>query len=118
LTALTQLVPARWAQIRTRLEIVGDQGALLLSGPANAPVLEHAGLVDMNYQTLAIPERYLPSNLPPGIDAGAFTIADRFVRAVLDGSPMSPSFDDGLRTQELLEAVARSDETGARQELA
>jgi len=30
---------------------------------------------------------------------------------------MSPSFDDGLRTQELIEGIARSDETGTRQQL-
>jgi predicted dehydrogenase len=117
LTAMTQLAPARWSQIRNRLEILGDEGALLLSGPLNAPVLQHAGLADANYQTLTMPERYQLSNLPPGVDAGAFAIADRFVRAVIDGEPMSPSFDDGLRTQELVEAVARSDETGTRQEL-
>jgi len=117
LTAITQLAPARWGQHRSRLEILGDKGALLLSGPASAPVLQHADLTDANYQTLTVPERYQPSGLPPGIDAGAFIIADRFVRAVIDGEPMSPSFDDGLQTQEFIEAIARSDATGTRQEL-
>ncbi|MBV9595648.1 MAG: Gfo/Idh/MocA family oxidoreductase [Chloroflexi bacterium] len=117
LTLITQLAPARWGQHRTRLEILGDEGALLLSGPASAPVLQYAAVTDANYRTLTIPERYQPSDLPPGVDAGAFTIADRFVRAVIDGEPMSPSFDDALRTQELIQAIARSDETGTRQEL-
>ena len=67
-------------------------------------------LTDTDFQTLTIPERYHPSNVPPGIDAGAFAIVDRFVRAVIDGEPMSPSFDDGLQTQQLIEAIGRSDE--------
>jgi predicted dehydrogenase len=117
LSAITQFAPARWRQHRTRLEILGDEGAPLLSGPANAPVLQHAGISEANFQTLTIPERYQPSNLPQGVDAGAFTIADRFARAVIDGEPMSPSFDDGLRAQELMEAIVRSDETGERQDL-
>jgi predicted dehydrogenase len=117
LSAITQLAPARWGQHRTRLEILGDEGALVLSGPAFAPVLQHAGLTDTDLQTLTIPERYHPSNVPPGIDAGAFAIVDRFVRAVIDGEPMSPSFDDGLQTQQFIEAIGRSDETGTRQAL-
>jgi predicted dehydrogenase len=117
--ALTQLAPARWGQHRTRLEILGDAGALLLAGPAFAPVLQYAGGSEADYQLLTIPERYTPEGLPQGIDPGSFTIADRclFLRAVLDGVQMSPTFDDGLRTQELLAAIARSDETGMRQEL-
>jgi len=42
------LAPARWPQIRNRLEILGDEEALLLSGPLNAPVLQRAGLSDAN----------------------------------------------------------------------
>jgi predicted dehydrogenase len=77
LTAIAQLAPARWGQHRTRLEILGDEGALLLSGTAFAPVLQYAGLTDANYRTLTVPERYQPSNLTAGIDAGSFIIADR-----------------------------------------
>jgi predicted dehydrogenase len=116
--ALTQLAPARWGQHRTRLEILGDAGALLLAGPAFAPVLQYAGGSDGDYQPLTIPERYTPAGLPQGVEPGPFTIADRFVRAILDGEPMSPTFEDGLCTQELMESIARSDESGVRQELA
>ena len=55
LTAITQVAPARWAQIRNRLEVLGDEGALLLSGPMNVPVLQYAGLGEANYQILTIP---------------------------------------------------------------
>jgi predicted dehydrogenase len=37
LSAITQFAPARWGQHRTRLEILGDEGALLLSGPRTRP---------------------------------------------------------------------------------
>jgi predicted dehydrogenase len=115
--AVTQLTPARWGQHRNRLEIIGDEGALLLDGPAGSPVLQHAHRPSTEYATVPIPDRFIDGRVPPGVNAGLFATADRFVRAVLDGEPMSPTFEDGLRTQELMAAVMRSHETGQRQHL-
>ena len=46
-------------------------------------------LTSLPQRTLTVPERYQPSDLPHGVDPGAFIIADRFVRGVIVGEPMS-----------------------------
>lgn len=54
---------------------------------------------------------------PEGLSGSLYAIADRFLRAIVDGEPMSPSFEDGYRTQEIIEAVTRSSQAGQRQVL-
>jgi predicted dehydrogenase len=46
------------------------------------------------------------------------TMTRRFVRAVAEGSPVEPSFDDGLAVQRVLEAADRSARQGRRVEIA
>ena len=80
-------------------------------------MLQCARRADTDYVTLPIPTQYAAPGLPDDVDAGSYAIADQFVRAVLDDEPMSPTFADGLRAQELMDAILRSDATGQRQDM-
>ncbi|HEY8885589.1 MAG TPA: Gfo/Idh/MocA family oxidoreductase [Chloroflexota bacterium] len=117
LMALTQCTPLGWPSLLGRLEIHGDSGSLLQQGWGDQPVLNLARATDRSYAEIKVPDRLTRRTAPEGLPGALYAIADRFLRAILDGEPMSPSFEDGYRTQELIEAVFRSSQTGQRQVL-
>jgi predicted dehydrogenase len=64
-----------------------------------------------------VPERFAAAAPAEGVNAAVYALADRFVRAVLDGEPMSPTFDDAFQVQALIEAVRESDRSGTWQDI-
>jgi len=103
----------------TEVRLFGDQGSLKLEFGLDTP-----GRVsgwrsgDESWDELSIPEDLLGTNWPspaiPDLPALAsltnLPVADRlFVDAVLDGIPAEPTFEDGWRVQEVIDAVLMSD---------
>ncbi|MBI4658716.1 MAG: Gfo/Idh/MocA family oxidoreductase [Verrucomicrobia bacterium] len=117
MTATSTFTPVSWPGNERRLEVHGDRGSILLAGPAWDRDIKLATNGDSNYNSIDIPSEFQPADLPRGVSPGLYALVDRFVKACLDGAPMSPSFEDGYKTQELIEAVSRSGATGARQVL-
>ena len=101
------------------MRLFGDQGSLKLEFGLDAP-----GRVsgwrrgDESWNELSIPEDLSGTDWPnpaiPDLPALApltnLPVADRlFVDAVLDGIPAEPTFEDGWRVQEVIDAVHTSD---------
>lgn len=100
-----------------RVEIFGDDGAL---------VLENRGGDYASGFSLAIGRRGAPwatVELPPfepNVDGRVVAVAGvvaRFLDAVLDQRPMTPSFDDGVQAQLAIDAIREADRTGTWQTL-
>ena len=100
-----------------RLEVHGEDGQLLLEGELQTQPLRLAVRGGGGYRELALPPHLDERDFPQGVNRPLYRLLDRFIAAALDGEPMVPSFEDGYRTQELIEALFRSDATGRRQEL-
>jgi predicted dehydrogenase len=92
-----------------RLEVYGDDGAL---------VLENRGSDYASGFSLALGRRGgALANLelepfPPGSDGRIVATAQmvrRFVEAIATGTPVSPGLEDGLRVQELIDAIRAAD---------
>jgi predicted dehydrogenase len=115
LMALVQCTPVSWQAKAGRLEVHGDAGSLLLDG--TSPAIKVAGPGAPGYEDLPVPAHLANQVVPEGVYAPVFILIGRFLKAITGGEPMSPSFEDGYRTQELIEAVIRSDQTGERQML-
>jgi predicted dehydrogenase len=98
-----------------RLEIHGQDGQLLLEGEMQVQPLRLASRGQGGYRDVAPPRHLDESDLPSGVNRPLYRLLDRFIGAALDGQPMVPSFRDGYRTQELIEALFRADATGRRQ---
>jgi predicted dehydrogenase len=100
------------------VEINGSEGSLRFS-LERLNELEFRGADDRGYQTILVTEEsdpYVDHWWPAGHVLGwehTFVHANReFLTAVDRGEEHTPSFADGYRVQELLDAVARSDERG------
>ena len=117
MTVTSTFAPVSWPGSERRLEIHGDEGSILLAGPAWDRDIKLATKSDNEYREIEVPDEFQLSEVPERLSPGLFMLVDRFVDAVLDGSPMSPTFEDGFRTQELIEAVSRASATGVRQVL-
>jgi len=100
-----------------RLEIYGDDGAL---------ILENRGGDYATGFSLMIGRRgapWTPVELPPtdaGVDGRILAVASlvrRFLDAVLEKRAMTPSFDDGLAAQRAIDAIRQADRTGTWQSL-
>jgi len=98
------------------VEINGSEGSLRFS-LERLNELEFCGADDRGYQTILVTEEsdpYVDHWWPAGHVLGwehTFVHANQeFLTAVEQGEEHAPSFDDGYRVQELLDAVARSDE--------
>ncbi|MBI3970638.1 MAG: Gfo/Idh/MocA family oxidoreductase [Chloroflexi bacterium] len=117
LVGLVQCTPIAWRGRLQRLEVHGDAGSLVVEAGGGDRIVKRAGPGDRVYQELPVPERLAVRPPAPGVSGPVYALADRFVRAILDGEPMAPSFEDGFRVQELIDAIVRSDQTGVRQDL-
>lgn len=98
------------------VEINGSEGSLRFS-LERLNELKFCGADDRGYQTILVTEEsdpYVDHWWPAGHVLGwehTFVHANQeFLTAVEQGEEHAPSFDDGYRVQELLDAVARSDE--------
>ena len=84
----------------SRIEIYGDRGALVYRLFAE----EIRGLTGDGTEFKPIPI--------PGAEQRVQDTDSRFIRAILEGTPVEPSFREGLLYMEFLEAVALSLKTG------
>jgi predicted dehydrogenase len=118
LRAIARCSPIAFSSaMRARLEVHGTAGSLLEEGLGAGASVKHAAATDRDHATIPMPEHLNPRGVPAGLPEGIHALADRFVRAILDGEPMAPTFEDGYRAQEVIEAVRRSSETGQRKDL-
>ncbi len=94
-----------------RIEIYGTHGTLLIPtlNDANPPYLLGALDGDESLQPLPIPERLLPLDDNLRVSAQLFTkVVERLVQAIKGEVEPSPSFEDGLCCQEILDAIRLS----------
>jgi predicted dehydrogenase len=69
---------------------------------------------EAEYVDAPVPEELIGAPVPAGVHGPLFATVDRFLRAVLDGEAMWPSFEDGDRLQEIIESILVSSEEGRR----
>ncbi|MCU4927056.1 Gfo/Idh/MocA family oxidoreductase [Halobacteria archaeon AArc-dxtr1] len=100
------------------MEINGSEGSLRFT-IEKLNELEYRGADDRGFKTIMVTEEsdpYVDHWWPPGHVLGwehTFVHANyEFLSAVRDGEEHTPSFADGYRVQELLDAVERSDADG------
>jgi predicted dehydrogenase len=118
LMALTQCAPIAFSSaMRARLEVHGTDGSLLEEGLGVGASVKRASAISREYVAVPTPEHVKTREAPEGVSEGIYALGDRFVRAILDGEPISPTFEDGYRAQEVIEAVLRSNQKGKRQDL-
>ncbi len=124
--ALASFEASRFANGRKnamRLELNGSEGSLAFDFERMNELEVYDGTVptaDAGFRTILSTDPahpYADAWWPPGHGLGyehtfVHEIAD-FVRSVADGEPPTPSFDDGLYVQRVLEAVERSSESSS-----
>ena len=110
--------PARGA----RIVVMGEAGTLIAEQPGPNPMEDGIVIASRNGAPLApLPT---PSRLTPFTDARdhrlmAFRLLVRdFTRGIEKGTSPAPNFTDGLRCQQVLDAVRESSQTGRRIRLA
>jgi predicted dehydrogenase len=98
-----------------RVEFYGDAGTLVLDNPTADYVsgfrLLHGTRESKQLEVVHL-ERSNPSNIKDGRLVVVSRLIDRFVTWLETGVPGAPSFKDGLRVQQLLEAARMSHESG------
>jgi predicted dehydrogenase len=105
----------------TRIVVMGDNGTLIAEQPGPNP--EENGVVvasrnGASLQPLKTPDKYLQLADSRDHRLMAFRMLVRdFTRGIEQGVSPAPNFTDGLRCQEVLDAVRKSSETGRRVEL-
>lgn len=101
-----------------RIEIYGTQGTLQMSyrginPPPHGKVFGAGFGQDKEIQELAVPERFHPFDDQRDDRLLAFRLlVRRFLQGVADGISPSPSFYDGFRCQQVLDAVVQSGVSG------
>jgi len=102
-----------------RAEVYGSEGGLMYDQQrpyelqlwlpeeqmARFTVIRHGGVPDRPYHTVLVPERLHGKD-----GAGPGSIVEAFAKSLRTGQPndLVPTFEDGLRVQEVLEASARA----------
>jgi len=100
----------------TRIVVMGDNGTLIAEQPGPNP--EQDGVVvasrgGAKLQPLATPAKYTPFTDARDHRLMAFRMLVReFSRGIDEGTSPSPNFTDGLRCQEVLDAIRLSSDTG------
>jgi predicted dehydrogenase len=100
-----------------RLEVYGEEGALVLENPT-ADYASGFSLAHGERGKGLRPVELTP--LPEGADGRRMAtgaLIHRFVSAIRDGSPVNPSFEDGLEVQHLIDAIREANRRGAWQSL-
>jgi predicted dehydrogenase len=95
-----------------RFEVYGDDGALVLENRGSDYASGFSLTLGRRGGAMALVE--VPP-FPDGADgrvAATGAVVRRFVDAIRTGAPMSPSFEDGLRVQELIDAIRDADRRG------
>ena len=104
--------PARGA----RIVVMGDEGTLLAEQPGPNPQEDGVVVASRNgapLATLATPARYTPFTDARDHRLMAFRLLVRdFTRGIEQGISPAPNFTDGLRCQQVLDAIRASSESG------
>ncbi|MBI4658711.1 MAG: Gfo/Idh/MocA family oxidoreductase [Verrucomicrobia bacterium] len=117
LLAAVMFNPTGWSGSLRHLEVHGESGSMLLEGPGWDQSIRIGLGSEKDWKDVPIPVQLTAHDLPQGVTHAIYALFDRFVAAIAGGEPMSPSFEEGYKTQELIEAVLRSDASGSRQTL-
>jgi predicted dehydrogenase len=112
--AVVQCAPTAAAGTTFRLEVHGTDGLILLAGDPLGATVKVARGRETDYVDAPVPERLAGAPVSAGVHGPLFAMIDRFVRAVLDGETDSPSFEDGYRTQDVIESILVSSKEGRR----
>jgi len=104
--------PTRGAEI----VIMGDNGTLIAEQPGPNPLEDGVVVASRNgapLQALETPPQYTPFTDARDHRLMAFRMLVRdFTAGVLEGSSPAPNFTDGLRCQQVIDAVRESSESG------
>jgi len=100
----------------TRIAVMGDAGTLLAEQPGPNPLEDGIVIASRNgepLKPLETPERYTPFKDPRDHRLMAFRLLVRdFTAGVERHASPAPNFTDGLRCQEVIDAVRKSSESG------
>lgn len=108
-----------WAP-EVEIRLYGDEGSLKLNFGLDEGRIQGRRRGDEYWGELVPPENLLGTggpnpaimNLPSLAPFTNLPVGDRlFVDAILDGHPAEPTFEDGWRVQEVIDAVRKSDHT-------
>jgi predicted dehydrogenase len=112
MTASYAATPARGAKIA----VMGDNGTLIAEQPGPNPLEDGVVLASRDgapLHLLATPPQYTPFTDARDHRLMAFRLLVRdFTAGVEQGTSPAPNFTDGLRCQEVLDAVRESSESG------
>ncbi len=112
MTATFSANPAR----PTRIVVMGDEGTLIAEQPGANPLEDGVVLASREgapLQPLPTPARYLPLADPRDHRLMAFRLLVRdFTRGIEAGTSPAPNFDDGLRCQQVLDAIRQASASG------
>ncbi len=112
--AMGTFVSSRYGTARPnyqRIEIYGDKGALVYSWEDTDNIQAAVGPVSVRESqmlSIPVPQRFKPTRRGAADRFGTTQNMQHFVEAILEDKEMVPNFRDGLRNQEVLEAVAIS----------
>jgi predicted dehydrogenase len=100
----------------TRIAVIGDNGTLIAEQPGPNPMEDGIVIASRNgepLEALETPERYTPFKDPRDHRLMAFRLLVRdFTAGVERRTSPPPNFTDGLRCQEVIDAVRKSSESG------
>jgi predicted dehydrogenase len=100
----------------TRIAVIGDNGTLIAEQPGPNPMEDGLVIASRNgepLEPLETPERYTPFKDPRDHRLMAFRLLVRdFTAGVERRTSPPPNFTDGLRCQEVIDAVRKSSESG------
>jgi predicted dehydrogenase len=100
----------------TKIAVMGDDGTLIAEHPGPNPLENGVVVASRNgapLQELKTPPQYTPFTDPRDHRLMAFRLLVRdFTTGVEQGTSPAPNFTDGLRCQEVLDAVHESSESG------
>lgn len=101
-------------EMEQRIRIHGERGTLEVDYTKPGSAIRYAGATDGEFQTLRIPEQFAGSRPEdPFAVFEELSVGDRFfVDAILDDLPISPSFEDGVEVQRVLDAAREAGRTG------
>jgi predicted dehydrogenase len=99
-----------------RIAVMGDKGTLIAEQPGPNPLEDGVVVASRSgapLKTLETPPRYLPFKDPRDHRLTAFRLLVRdFTQGVQEGTSPAPNFTDGLRCQQVLDAVHESSASG------
>jgi predicted dehydrogenase len=105
------------------LEIHGSEGDLSLTATMRASTQRQELIVkggrgdDKDVAVLEVPAKYrwVPDTVPTGSPYNVAQLYRKFGKAILDGSPFHPSFNDAVTRHRMLDAIVAASRSGQKQ---